>query len=350
MVARFEGQRPGKTVHFNSHIDVVEAGQGWTFDPFAGTVADGRVYGRGACDMKGGLAAAIIAVEAVLQSGFPLAGAIEVSGTVDEESGGYAGVAWLAEKGYFSKPRVDHVIIPEPLNVDRICLGHRGVWWAEVETLGRIAHGSMPFLGVSAIRNMGLFLNLVEQELYPALEKRRTRMPVEPEGARSSTLNFNSLHGGLAEGFEGLPSPCVADSCRLVIDRRFLIEEDLEEVRAEIKALLERLRTEVPNFSYRLRELFSVLPTMTDKDAPVVRVLGEEIRRVLGKEPQHIASPGTYDQKHIARIGHLHDCVAYGPGVLDLAHQPDEWVGIDDMVASAKIMAAATLRLTGSLR
>src|SRR5690606_10911678 len=187
----------------------------------------------------------------------------------------------------------------------------------------------MPFLGVSAIRNMGLFLNLVEQELYPLLDKRRTRMPVEPEGARSSTLNFNSLHGGLAEGFEGLPSPCVADSCRLVIDRRFLIEEDLEEVRAEIKALLERLRTEVPNFSYRLRELFSVLPTMTDKDAPVVRVLGEEIRRVLGKEPQHIASPGTYDQKHIARIGHLHDCVAYGPGVLDLAHQPDEWVGID---------------------
>ena len=350
VVARIEGERTGETVHFNSHIDVVEAGQDWTFDPFAATVADGRVYGRGACDMKGGLAASMIAVEALLQSGIPLAGAIEISGTVDEESGGYAGVAWLAERGYFSKPRVDHVIIPEPLNVDRVCLGHRGVWWAEVETLGRIAHGSMPFLGISAIRNMGLFLNLIEQELYPALDKRRTKMPVEPEGARSSTLNFNSLHGGLAEGFDGLPSPCVADSCRLVIDRRFLIEEDLEEVRAEIKALLERLRTEVPDFDYRLRELFSVLPTMTDKDAPVVRALDEEIRRVLGKEPQHIASPGTYDQKHIARIGHLHDCVAYGPGVLDLAHQPDEWVGIDDMVASAKVMAAATLRLTGTRR
>lgn len=350
VVARIEGERPGETVHFNSHIDVVEAGQGWTFDPFAATVADGRVYGRGACDMKGGLAASIIAVEALLQSGIPLAGAIEISGTVDEESGGYAGVAWLAERGYFSRPRVDHVIIPEPLNVDRVCLGHRGVWWAEVETRGRIAHGSMPFLGVSAIRNMGLFLTLVEQELYPALDKRKTSMPVEPEGARSSTLNFNSIHGGLAEGFDGLPSPCVADSCRLVLDRRFLIEEDLDEVRGEIRALLDRLRDEVPDFDYRLRELFSVLPTMTDKEAPVVRALDQEIRRVLGKEPQHIASPGTYDQKHIARIGHLHDCVAYGPGVLDLAHQPDEWVGIDDMVASAKIMAAATLRLTGSLR
>lgn len=350
VVARIEGERAGETVHFNSHIDVVEAGQGWTFDPFAATVVDGRVYGRGACDMKGGLAASIIAVEALLQSGIPLAGAIEISGTVDEESGGYAGVAWLAERGYFSRPRVDHVIIPEPLNVDRVCLGHRGVWWAEVETRGRIAHGSMPFLGVSAIRNMGLFLTLVEQELYPALDKRKTSMPVEPEGARSSTLNFNSIHGGLAEGLDGLPSPCVADSCRLVLDRRFLIEEDLDEVRGEIRALLDRLRDEVPDFDYRLRELFSVLPTMTDKEAPVVRALDQEIRRVLGKEPQHIASPGTYDQKHIARIGHLHDCVAYGPGVLDLAHQPDEWVGIDDMVASAKIMAAATLRLTGSLR
>jgi len=346
VVARFEGRRPGQTVHFNGHIDVVEAGNGWTFDPFAATLTDNRVYGRGACDMKGGLAAAIIAVEALLQSGIPLAGALEISGTVDEESGGYAGVAWLAERGYFSRPRVDHVIIPEPLNVDRVCLGHRGVWWAEVETLGRIAHGSMPFLGVSAIRNMGLFLELVERELYPALDKRKTSMPVEPAGARSSTLNFNSLHGGQAEGFDGLPSPCVADSCRLVLDRRFLIEEELDEVREEVRSLLERLRAEVPGFDYRLRELWSVLPTMTDKEAPVVRALDQEIRRVLGKEPQLIASPGTYDQKHIARIGHLHDCVAYGPGVLDLAHQPDEWVDVDDMVASAKVMAAAALRLT----
>src|SRR5690625_36238 len=348
VVARFEGQRPGQTVHFNGHIDVVEAGNGWTFDPFGATLTDNRVYGRGACDMKGGLAAAIIAVEALLQSGIPLAGALEISGTVDEESGGYAGVAWLAERGYFSRPRVDHVIIPEPLNVDRVCLGHRGVWWAEVETLGRIAHGSMPFLGVSAIRNMGLFLELVERELYPALDKRKTSMPVEPAGARSSTLNFNSLHGGQAEGFDGLPSPCVADSCRLVLDRRFLIEEELDEVREEVRSLLERLRAEVPGFDYRLRELWSVLPTMTDKEAPVVRALDQEIRRVLGKEPQLIASPGTYDQKHIARIGHLHDCVAYGPGVLDLAHQPDEWVDVDDMVASAKVMAAAALRLTGT--
>jgi len=114
VIARREGSRPGPCVHFNSHIDVVEPGDGWTLDPFAGVVRDGRVYGRGACDMKGGLAASIIAVEALVDSGLDLPGALEISGTADDESGGYGGVAWLAERGWFSKPRVDHVIIPEP--------------------------------------------------------------------------------------------------------------------------------------------------------------------------------------------------------------------------------------------
>ncbi|MCB1154980.1 M20/M25/M40 family metallo-hydrolase, partial [bacterium] len=147
VVARIEGRGPGPCVHFNSHIDVVAAGAGWTVDPFGGEVRDGKVYGRGSCDMKGGLAASIVAVEAILDSGLPWNGALEISGTVDEESGGYGGVGYLAGQGFFSRPRVDHVIIPEPLNVDRVCIGHRGVWWAEIETKGRIAHGSMPFLG-----------------------------------------------------------------------------------------------------------------------------------------------------------------------------------------------------------
>ena len=81
---------------------------------------------------------------------------------------------------------------------------------------------------------------------------------------------------------------------------------------------------------------------------PVPRAVADGVRRVLGCEPEFICSPGTYDQKHIARIGHLHDCVAYGPGILDLAHQPDEFVLIDDLVASAKVMALATLDLLGA--
>mgnify|MGYP001349029778 FL=1 len=347
VIGRIEGKRPGPCVHFNGHLDVVQVGQGWTVDPFAAEIKDGRIYGRGTCDMKGGLAAAVIAVEALLEEhpGFP--GALEISGTVDEETGGFGGVAHLAKQGFFSKPRVDQVIIPEPLNVDRVCLGHRGVWWSEVETFGRIAHGSMPFLGDSAIRHMTAFLSLLEERLFPALAQRQTRMPVVPDGARRSTLNLNSLHGGEPEHFEGLPSPCVADSCRVVLDRRFLIEEALDAVKAEVIGLLDELIQRRPNFRYEIRDVMEFIPTMTEKDAPVVQAIASGIRAVLGKEPEYVISPGTYDQKHIVRIGHLQECIAYGPGILDLAHQPDEYIVIDDLVNSAKVMAHATLKLLG---
>lgn len=340
VVARREGRSPGPVVHFNSHIDVVEEGHGWTVDPFAGVVKDGKVYGRGACDMKGGMAASIIAVEAFLQVYPDFPGAIEVSGTVDEESGGFGGVAHLARLGFFSKPRVDHVIIPEPLNKDRICLGHRGVWWAEIETKGEIAHGSMPFLGDCAVRHMGAVLHAFEEELFPLLDSKQTEMPVVPEGARRSTMNINSVHGGQTEDYRpGLPSPNVPDSCRMTIDRRFLLEESLDEVKGEVISILDRLTRDRPKFQYDIRDVMEVLPTMTERNAPVVTAVAEGIREIFGREPDYVISPGTYDQKHVARIGHLHDCIAYGPGILDLAHRPDEWVGIDDMVESAKVMA-----------
>ncbi len=347
LIARREGGRPGPCVHFNGHLDVVPAGEGWTVDPWAGELRDGRIYGRGSCDMKGGIAAAVVAVAALLETWPDFPGAIEVSGTADEESGGFGGVAWLARRGFFSRPRVDHVIIPEPLDVDRVCIGHRGLWWAEVETRGRIAHGSMPFLGDCAIRHMGAFVERLERELVPRLAARRTAMPVVPEEARASTLNLIAVHGGQPEDHEGLPSSCVADSCRLVIDRRYLIEENPAEVEGEIRAILEQLARERPGFSYRLKELQAVRPVLTDRDQPVPRAVASALREVLGREPAFVCSPGTYDQKHISRIGGLEDCVAYGPGILDLAHQPDEFVAVKDMVTAAKVMALATLRLLG---
>ncbi len=342
LVARREGSTPGETVHFNSHHDVVEVGSGWTVDPFGGEVRDDKVFGRGACDMKGGLAASIIAAEvfADLTPGFQ--GAIEISATADEETGGFGGVAWLAERGYFSPERVQHVIIPEPLNKNRICLGHRGVWWAEIETHGRIAHGSMPFLGDSAIRHMAALLGEIEATLYPALATRTTAMPVVPPLARQSTLNINSIHGGQQEpeaGYTGFPAPVVAHSARIVIDRRYLIEETPAAVRQEVVDLLEKLKATRPGFSYELRDLWTIPPTMTERDAPIVRAVDKAIGEVLGLSPDYVVSPGTYDQKHIDRIGRLHNCIAYGPGILDLAHQPDEYVGITDMLDSAKVMA-----------
>jgi succinyl-diaminopimelate desuccinylase len=358
IVARYEQQGKqgnGDCVHFNSHIDVVEAGSGWTVPPFEGLVKDGKVYGRGACDMKGGLASSVIACEALIESGIPFKGVLEISGTVDEESGGFSGVGYLAERGYFSKPRVQHVIIPEPLGVDRICLGHRGVYWAEVETKGHIAHGSMPFLGDSAINHMSAFIHLLETRLQPALAQRRTQEPVEPPGARVSTLNINSIHGGQVEqryavdarGWPTLdtPAPVVAHSCRAVLDRRFIAEEQLDEVKREILQMLQELQRTRPGFDFNIREIMSFVPTATPKDAPVVDSVARAIARVLGRAPSYIASPGTYDQKHIVRSGKLKDVIAYGPGILDLAHQPDEYVGIDELVASAQVMALASLSL-----
>jgi succinyl-diaminopimelate desuccinylase len=165
-------------------------------------------------------------------------------------------------------------------------------------------------------------------------------MPVVPEGARRSTMNINSIHGGQTEDYRpGLPSPNVPDWCRMTIDRRFLLEESLDEVKGEVVSILDRLARDRPKFRYDIRDVMEVLPTMTERDAPVVTAIAEGIREIFGREPDYVISPGTYDQKHVARIGHLHDCIAYGPGILDLAHRPDEWVGIDDMVESAKVMA-----------
>ena len=341
IIARHEGQHSGECVHFNSHTDVVASGEGWSVEPFAGLVRDGKVYGRGACDMKGGLAASMIAAVCFVIEHQEYAGAVEISGTCDEESGGFGGVAYLAENGWFDPARVQHVIIPEPLNKDRICLGHRGVWWAEVETHGHIAHGSMPFLGDCAVRHMGAVIDAFEQTLYPKLSQRITQMPVVPEGARESTMNINSIHGGLDEpevGYSGLPAALVPDRCRMVLDRRFLMEEELDDVKAEIHGVLESVQRDRDSFEYTVRELFSVLPTMTSQDAPVVNAVADAIRQRLGKEPEYVVSPGTYDQKHISRIGRLHNCIAYGPGILDLAHQADEYVGIQDMIDSAQVM------------
>lgn len=185
VIGRLGGSPKRPTLHFNGHFDVVPVGNGWTVDPFAGLIRDKKIYGRGVTDQKAGIAASIFAVEAIRRAGIQLTGSIEQSATVDEESGGFAGMAYLASHGYISRDRTDYVIITEPLNVDRVCLGHRGVYWFEVATQGRIAHGSMPFLGINAISKMTGFLSAVESELKPLLAHRHTSMPVEPPEARS---------------------------------------------------------------------------------------------------------------------------------------------------------------------
>jgi succinyl-diaminopimelate desuccinylase len=344
-VRRGRALRPA--VHLNGHFDVVPAGAGWTMDPFGGEVKDGRIYGRGACDMKAGIAAAVYAAEAIRRAGVELNGTLEISGTVDEESGGFAGVAWLAQQKRLSAERQDFVIIPEPLNVDRICIGHRGVYWFEVITRGRIGHGSMPFLGVNAIEHMGVILDRLRRELMPRLASRTTAVPVVPDAARHATLNINAITGG--QPVDGIQTPCVADVCRAIFDRRFLLEEGFDHTKAEIVTLLERAAANTPQFSYELRDLMVVHPVRTPDGSPLVDTLARGIERVLGRPATQVASPGTYDHKHVDRIAGIPNCVAYGPGILDLAHQPDEWCGVDDLVNATKVLALSILELTRSV-
>jgi succinyl-diaminopimelate desuccinylase len=259
VVGHRRGAKDRPLVHLNGHFDVVPAGDGWTLDPFAGVLRDGRIYGRGSCDMKAGIAAAIYAAEAIRRVGIELNGSVEISGTVDEESGGFAGVAWLAHRGHISSARTDYVIIPEPLYVDRICIGHRGVYWFEVTTRGRIAHGSMPFHGVSAIDHMAIVIQKIRRELMPRLTQRTTEMPVVPADARHATLNINGIAGG--QPVDGIQTPCVADRCRAVFDRRFLIEEGFDATRREIVDLLDRAAADVPDLRYEIRDLMVVHPT-----------------------------------------------------------------------------------------
>jgi succinyl-diaminopimelate desuccinylase len=337
------GSHDGPGVHLNGHIDVVPPGLGWTVDPFEGVVSNGRIIGRGVCDMKAGLAAAVFAAEALQRAGVDLPGLLEISGTVDEESGGFAGVAHLARAGRITRTRTPFVIIPEPLNVDRICIGHRGVYWFELTTNGQIAHGSMPFLGVSAIDGMTEVLAAIRGELEPLLHRRITAMPVVPEGARHATINVNGVEGG--QRIDGMQTPCVADRCRAVFDRRFLFEETFDCARDELVALVDQVLGSMAGISYDVRDLMVVDPVRTPDGSPVIGALDGAIQRILGTEARLVASPGTYDQKHFARIAGIPDCVAYGPGEIELAHQPDESCAIADLLNATKVIALATLDL-----
>jgi succinyl-diaminopimelate desuccinylase len=137
----------------------------------------------------------------------------------------------------------------------------------------------------------------------------------------------------------------VADRCRAVFDRRFLEEEGIERTREEIAALVALAGSRMPGVRFTIEDRMVVEATRTPADAPVIAALSDAIQRVVGRPPSLVASPGTYDHKHVARIAGVPHCVAYGPGELDLAHQPDEYCRIEDILTATKVLALAILKL-----
>jgi succinyl-diaminopimelate desuccinylase len=190
---------------------------------------------------------------------------------------------------------------------------------------------------------MGRLMQAVRDVLVPALSARQTAVPVVPPAARCATININGIDGG--QPVDGIHTPCVADLCRAVFDRRFLLEEGFDAARREIAELVARVGRDAPDVRFDVRDLMVVHPTRTPDDSPVIAALDRSIRRVLGKTPALVASPGTYDHKHVARIAGVPHCVAYGPGALEQAHQPDERCSIDDLMNATRVLALAVLEL-----
>lgn len=347
VMARLEGALPRPTLHFNGHFDVVPIGDpdAWTREPFGAQIAAGRLWGRGTGDQKAGIAASIYAIEAIRRAGLRLRGSVEQSATVDEESGGFAGVAELCEQGFIAADRTDHVIITEPLDVDRVCIGHRGVYWFEVTARGATAHGSMPDLGRNAADAMARLITRIERDLKPSLVARVTQMPVEPAAARHPSISLNALHAG--QPIDAEQTSMVPDVCVAIFDRRFIAEETSGDVRREIEVLVAAEGVADPQIRWAVRDLMLVEPTATPPDAPVALAVRAAVREVLGRDATIIASPGTYDQKHVVRRGGVADCIAYGPGRLETAHRPDEYVDLEDLANATKVMALATIALLG---
>ena len=295
--------------------------------------------------MKGGVAAAVFAAEALRRAGVRLGGVLEISGSVDEESGGRAGVAWLAESGRIA-PGTDAVIIPEPFGSHRVCVGHRGVYWFRVVSEGETAHGAMPFLGRNAISQLAPLLEEIRADWAPELAGRRTALPVVPEGARAATVNVNSIVGGQAGA--GIESPQVPDRAEIVVDRRFLPEEGLERVRSEVARRVAACAARDPARRYRIEELLTVEPVRTPPGSLATEAVRYGVRGALGREVEEVASPGTYDHKHVTRIAGIADCVAYGPGILEQAHRPDEHCPIEELTRATGALALAAAAVLGA--
>jgi succinyl-diaminopimelate desuccinylase len=342
VIGRLPGSSPRPVLHFNGHMDVVPVGPGWSTNPFGGAVDNGRIFGRGASDMKGGLAAQIYAVEAIRRAGLQLQGTVEQSGVVDEESTGNrnAGMGLLVERGYISPNCTDYVVITEPLNVDNICLGHRGAIWGEITIFGRQSHGCTPERGINAVEYLSHFIVAATQELQPLLKLRANNVPVVPSSASAASLSFNTVQGGTNVN-------SVPDSCTVTFDRRLVTGEKLEDARHEILDLLARCAQQLPGFRYEYTERYATGPTWVSTETPLVHAFDAALHEVLGRAPGYVCSPGTDDQRFVVHNAGIEQCIVYGPGEITQTHIIDESLALDDLLTSIKVMALATATLLG---
>lgn len=318
VVGRLPGSGPGRVLMLNAHIDTV-AVDGMA-DPFSGELRDGRVYGRGAFDMKGGLAAMLGAAKALADAGCPHGGEILVAGVSDEE------YASLGTASLIGRYQVDGAIVTEPTALD-LCLAHKGFAWIQVVTRGRAAHGSRFDLGIDANMHMGRVLGDLDR-----LEQDLRRRPPHP------LVGPPSLHAATLSGGSGLST--YAESCTLQIERRTIPGERTEQVLEEIEDILHRQAGRDPAFDAEMRVLLVREPFEVAPDATIVRAASEAVRGVRGHEPASIGQTPWMDAALLSAAG-IETVVlgASGAG----AHAAEEYADARSVVDLARCLVGAAL-------
>ena len=294
----------GKSLMLNAHTDTV--GVADMDAPFQPLIRDGRLYGRGAYDMKSGLAACMLAVKAA--QGMALSGDVMLSAVVDEEYGSIGTEALLAQ---WERWQCDAALIAEPTELD-ISIAHRGFVWVDIETVGIAAHGSRPHLGVDAIAKMGRVL--------VALDAHDQAMRTYPTHA---LLGSGSLHASLISGGEEISM--YPAHCQLQVERRTIPGETLESVEAETQGILDEIAAADPDFNARVRATFARSPYHIEPTHPLVQQLKRIAEARLGRDLSLIGSSWWMDSALFGEAGI--PTVVLGPAGAG-AHAIEEWVDL----------------------
>lgn len=315
VVARVRGTGGGRSLLLCAHLDTV--GTEGMDAPFEPAVRDGRLYGRGAYDMKAGLAASLLALEDASRSA--LRGDVVLTAVADEEH------ASLGMQAVLEHVTADAAIVTEPTELG-VSVAHKGFTWHEITTHGRAAHGSRPDLGVDAIAHMGRVLGELE-----ALGRELATRDAHP------LLGHGSLHASLISGGQELSS--YPERCTLLVERRTLPGETPAQTAQEIEARLARLGAD-PQFRAEHRLTLARDPFGIAVDAPIVQALGRAAAGVLGAPPAVIGQSFWMDSAFLAAAGI--PTVVFGPRGGG-AHATEEWVELAS-VEQCRQTLTATLR------
>ena len=318
VVGVLRGPHSGRSLMFNAHYDTV--GVEGMPEPFSAAIRDGKLYGRGAYDMKGSLAACMAAAKTLADHGALAAGSIVVAAVADEEYGSIGTASVIREL------QTDAAIVTEPTALN-VCLAHKGYLWIEVETHGRAAHGSRFREGIDANMRMGRFL----AELH-GLECELRARPGHP------LVGPPSLHAARISGGSGLST--YAANCRLQIERRTVPGETEARAMREMQALIDKLAAADSTFRATMRCFFAREPFEISPDARIVQVVDQAAREVLGRDVAHFGDTPWMDAALLSAAGT--ETVVIGPGGAG-AHSAEEWVDIESAAQLSEILVRVAL-------